>query len=167
MLLNFQKTNKGFSLIETIVYVAIFSILLASVSSATSLLFSSYQKTKVVRRIENSAILSMDRMVRDIRNASSVDAANSVFNVPYGALSLVSGATTTKYYLSNGQIYVEENGNTLGPMTLSNVNVSSLVFNYISTGTSEAIRVRMTISGSLSMPAKNFYDTAVLRGSYQ
>lgn len=167
MILNFRKESKGFSLIETIVYVAIFSILLASVTYATTVLFSSYQKTKVIRRIENSAIASLDRMERDIRDSKSVDLANSVFNVSPGVLTLISGATTTKYYISNNQIYISENGSVLGPITFSSVNVSSLIFNYISTSTSEAVRVSMTITGASSTPARNFYDTAVLRGSYQ
>lgn len=163
-----SKTNiKGFSLIETIVYVTIFSILLASVSYSTMILLSSYQKTKVVRRIENSAIASMDRMEKDIRNSTSVDTANSTFNTSSGSLSLISGSTTTKYYLLNNQIYISENGSVLGPITFSNVRVSSLIFNFISTSTSEAIKIEMTITGDSSTPIKNFYNTAVLRGSYK
>lgn len=166
MLFNKNK-NKGYSLVETIIYVAMLTVLIGAIVYATMILFSVYKRTKTIRSVEVSAIDSMDRIIRDIRNATSVNAGASSFNSSSGILGLISGATTTRFYLNNQRIYVEENGSVLGALTASGANVTSLIFRYIQATSSVAVKVEMTITSS-STPdfSKNFYDTAVVRGSY-
>lgn len=166
---NFKLKNKNgaYSIIETIIYVAMLTVLIGAIAYATMTLFSVYKKTKIVRSIEVSAVDSMDRIIRDIRNATSVNTAISSFNSSNGILALVSGTTTSRFYLSNQKIYVDENGTVLGALTSGSANVTSLIFRYIQATSSVAVKVEMTITSS-STPgfSKNFYNTAVLRGSY-
>ena len=162
--------KNGYSLVETVAYIAMFTILLSSVTYGTMILVKSYKDTKIVRKIETSALASMDRMVREIRNATSVNVAGSSFGNSSGILTINNGtSSTTRFYLSNERIYVDENGVVLGPITLSSVSVTSLVFRHIATTTSEAIKIEMTMEGNTSgtSTVSNFYNTAVLRGSYE
>lgn len=162
--------KKGYSLVEVIAYIAMFTVLLSAVTYGTMVLVKSYRDTKSVRKVENSALASMDRMVREIRNATSVDTGASSFGNSSGILTINNGpSTTTRFYLSNQRIYVDENGAVLGPITLSSVRVTSLIFRHIATTTSEAIKIEMTMAGHTSSPSvsENFYNTAVLRGSYE
>lgn len=157
---------KGYSLIETIVYTALLTILIGAITFATIKLFDSYKKTKVVRQIEVSALNSMDRIMREIRGADSVG-GESAFNTSSGVLSLISGATTTRFYLADEKINIDENGINVGSLTNASVKVSSLIFRYISASSSEAVKVEMTfLSSSTPNVSKNFYNTAVMMGSY-
>lgn len=168
----FIKNNKkGSSLIETLLYVGLLSIMVASITSGLGILLKTYQKIKVERKIENSAIASMDRIQREIRNANSVNVGSSSFNSSNGILSLegidTSGNTTSfRFYLSGGKIYIDENGTVLGPLSSSGVNVSSLLFNYVSTTTSAMVKTTMTLSSG-SSTEHIFYNSAILRGSYE
>ncbi len=165
--------NKGFSLVETVVYLGLLIVLLVAIIDSTVLLAKNYRNVKAVRSIENSAISSMDRMVREIRNAKSIDGAQTTYNSSPGSLKLnttdTSGtAQTLRFYLSGGKVIMERNGISIGQLTTSNAVVSSLIFRAISTSTSDAIKIEISIESgtTTSYVTKNFYETAILRNSY-
>lgn len=160
----------GYSLVETIVYIALFCVLMAAIIWSLASVVRAYQKMKAIRNVENSAVAAMDRMEREIRDADSVNSSQSTFGTSNGVLTLngntpTGTAETLKFYLTNGVVYVDQNGTQLGPLTFSNVKVSALTFNYFSNTNSSGVKISMTMQAS-STPASNFYDSAVLRGSY-
>ena len=63
---------------------------------------------------------------------------------------------------------LQRNGADVGPLSVSAAVVSSLVFRSISTSTSQAIKIELTVESGASTAyfTKNFYETATLRGSY-
>jgi len=123
----------------------------------------------------------MDRIIREIRSASTVDtSASCLFDPPFidgcdpelGFLKLnkvVSGSTeSVRFYVTNGRIMVEENGSETGPLTSSKIVIDSLKFRRSATSTGEALRIELSIMiGEDQSTIKNFYNTAVLRGAYQ
>ncbi len=171
---NSLKTKKGFSLVETLVYLALLVLMLLGVVNTLTALVSSYRKVSAVRAIETSAINSMDRILRETKDATGIDSALSSFNVTSGALALYGldangSSTPMKFALSGGRIVLYENNISLGPITSEDVNVTSLVFRQYSTTTSSAIKVEMIMTNVASSSfaiTKNFYGTAVLRGTY-
>lgn len=163
-----QSTKTGYTLPEVLIYIAILSVLLVAIVQSLLLLTNSYKNIKAVRSIESSAITAIDRMETDIRGAESINTGNSSFNVNPGVLTITTGATTTKFYVSNQRMYVDENGVQVGPLTNADVKVTSLIFRSISTTTSSAVKIEMSLQSSYSSAlTKNFYMTTVLRGSYQ
>ncbi len=178
--IKFKNTYKrGFSILESLVYVAILSVMLIAVINAMQLLASSYRGIKSLRSVEVAAINSMDRIIRETRSATSVNTAQTTFNVnlaqststafTLNGLDASSTAVTIQFYVSGSRLMLKENGITLGPLTPGNVAVTSLVFRSYSTTTSSAVKVEMiidTASSSGVTTSKNFYGTAVLRGSY-
>lgn len=168
-----QNYKKGFSLIEVIGYAAFMTIIMSVVVYATNALFVASKSIKAARQVENSAIASLDRMVRAVRSASDIDATQSSLGVANGILSLIiptsgGGSTVTKFYLSNQKVMVDEGGAQVGPLSMTGVRATSLKFFYLSTTTSKAIKVELTLLGPTSTPNINdtFYATAVMRGSY-
>ncbi|MEI6478662.1 MAG: type II secretion system protein [bacterium] len=162
---------KGFSLIETIIYVSLLSILISAIAWSVTSIFHSYNKMDDTRQVENSAMLSMDRMVKEIRNSRSVDLSNTATSTPNGYLTLndfdqEGDPETMKFYLLNDRVYADKNGVQLGPLTLDNVVVSSLVFRYFPNGNSAGIKIELGLK-TPSGVVNNFYDSAVLRNSYQ
>jgi Tfp pilus assembly protein PilV len=170
-IINKNLASRGFTLVETLIYMFLFVVLILGIINSTVLLAKNYRNIKSVRSIENSAISAMDRMTREIRDASSI--SSGTYNVNPGILILngtdSSGtAETLKFYVSNGRVLLDRNGINIGQLTQADANVSSLVFRSISTTTSSAVKIEMTIDNGSSTPyiTKNFYGTAILRSSY-
>lgn len=169
-----KNTMSGTSLVEAMIYIAILVVLFSGIVRGVFMLSNSYRNVKTYRSIESSAVSSMERMVREIRNATDINAGQTSYGISAGSLSLngtnASGtAYTVRFFASSSRLYLEENSTNVGPLTPSNVIVSNLTFRHFSTSTSEAVKIEMTISSASSSSvyfSKNFYGTAVLRGSY-
>lgn len=177
----FQTKNRGYSLIEAIFYIAIASVLFSSVIYGLGSVLAQYKRAKGISNVEKTAIIAMDRMIREIRSATSVDTSSScLFDPPLidgcdpelGILKLnkmVNGTlNAVRFYVTDGRIMVEENGIETGPLTSSKVTIDYLKFRRSATSTGETLRVELSVmpTGEDTM-IKNFQNTAVLRGSYQ
>ncbi len=169
---SFAKKHGGYSLVETIIYTALLAMLVAVISYVITVIYRANAIVKSTRDVENSAIAATDRMMREIRAASSVNLADSSFGVDDGELSLVipsgSGTRTVRFYLDNSKVIVDDNGSVTGPLTLTGTRATSLRFNYLVASTSEAVKFELVLIGPISAPgiSEKLYGTAVLRGSY-
>ena len=154
-----------------LIYIALL-VMIFMVVLKTLLSFSSTYRTIAANRIiEASAITSLERMTRDIRNATSIDAVNSTFGSNPGILSLITTqngvSTTTKFYVSSNTIQVDVNGTNIGPLTTSRVSVTSLIFTQLTGSTTNAVKIDMTLQGSNGNVTKTkiYHSTIVLKGS--
>lgn len=109
--------------------------------------------------------------LNDKTNVSSkIDIPNTVFDNASGSISLIlyNGNTsiTNRIYLSNGQVLWNKNGVLLGPLTLSDVRVTSLTFRNMTNSTFNGFKVEMTIDNGTSSEkymSEDFYDSFILR----
>ncbi len=168
-----SSSERGASLAEMLVYISILVILLAVMTRTAVTLSAGYRSLKASQNIESAAISSMERMTRDIRGASSVNAASSSLGSSPGALSLAmtdasGNPKAERFYLSGGILRLDENGAYSGPLTPAGTTVTSLVFRQISTQKSKGIKIEMTIAAfqGKATTTRNFYDTAELRMSF-
>ena len=169
--MNSIKNKKGFSLVEIIIYISLLAILTGAITWSIASILHSYNRMKDARAVENSAMASMDRMVKEIRNSKSVDLVHTATSTANGYLTLNDfdsngNSETIKFYLLNNRIFVDQNGSQMGPLTLESITVSSLVFRYFTNASSTGVKIEMAIQASTT-PVINFYDSAVLRGSYE
>ena len=168
--MSIKVKNSGYSLVEMIIYVAILSAISAIVVNMLLSLTGSYRTISALRIAEHSGIDSMERMTRDIRGATSVDTGNSTLNSSPGVLTLISTinfvSTTTKFYVQNGVLKVDINGSYFGPLTLSNTLVTNLVFRLLNSGTSNAVKIDLTVQGTVgaTTKTKTYHSTVILRG---
>jgi len=167
------KKNKGSSLLETLIYMFIFGLLSLAVTNALISLTRSYALIRSSASLESVAEVAMERISRDTRESLSVDFGSSVFDVSPGVLYLntkdQSGLDMTlRFFLSSGAVHVEENGTDLGPLSTSKATITRLVFTPITTVNSKGIKIELSAEAgtSTSYKTRNFYTTAVLRGSY-
>lgn len=173
--------QKGYSLIEAVIYISIATFLFSSVIYASVQILAQYKRAKNISNVEKTAVVAMDRIIREIRSASSVDTSGScLFDPPFadgcdpelGILKLnkvVGGSSETiRFYVTDGRIMIEENGIEIGPLTSTRASIDFLKFRRSATSTGEALRVELSIlpNGETETP-RNFYNTAVLRGSYR
>ena len=167
--------KRGFSLVETLFYVALLALSLLVVMQTLLVLTRSYAAFRAAGRIERDAALSLERMVREVRGANNIADAGSVFGVHPGRLRLntttaAGAARTVEFSVSGGALLLEEaeDGTAAGALTSSTTTVSNLVFRKITTTRSQGVKIEMTLSSGSGAAARSerFYATAVLRNSY-
>lgn len=170
----YTKRNKGHSLIEIIIYIAIFSALFVVVINSIVVVFRTYGTTRTNRDLQESGSIVMERLVREIHQAKNIDVTNSVLATSPGVLQLNSttqGGTVTvmRFVTSNGALNLYQDGTIIGNLLGQNVTVTSLIFRRITTTNGEAVKIEMTLrdNRSPSLKQANFYNTVILRGSYQ
>ncbi len=166
--------KKGFSLIELLIYIAIISMVFGLFTQIVLSVSKSYAEIAVIRNLDTGAISAMERITREVRASSSIDAANTVLGTSPGVLSLnqvdSNGTRSTVLFKTNNQnIQMKRDGNDQGTFLPSGVAVSSLVFSSINSGNSSAVKILMQLVGTSGKitRTKNYYNTIILRGSYQ
>ncbi len=163
--------KKGFSLAETIVYIALLAIIFIVVINSLVAIMTSYYTVKSSKDIENSAMLGLDRIERDTKNAASIASISTSTNpnsITINTFDTNGNPLVDRFYVATGTLSVDENGIYSGPLSVSGVTVTSLIFSPINTGNSSGVRIQMTLqtgSGN-AFKSKNFFDTALMRGSY-
>src|SRR3989344_7004022 len=109
---------KGFSVLEVLIYTAILALISAlSVGSILSV-YKGFSSTTAMSRISRNGELILDRIVRDIRSASSTDTGISVFGIHPGVLQL--GSMPIKYSLLSTTLLRKEGAGAEQNVTLSN-----------------------------------------------
>lgn len=168
---NLNKRNAGFSLIEMLIYISLLVFMLIVIINILNGISKSGRLLKSSKNIDNSALVSMERIVREIRLAESVS-ASSTLGVNPGTLILsgvddLNNPRTVEFGLDSGLIIMHENGVGLGPLNLSEARVTNLVFNLLTSSSSRAVRTQMTIESGTSTwyKSEKFYSTTILRKS--
>lgn len=158
---------------EFIVYIAIFSIL--SMGIITSLVVSMrlYTVAQANHTLQSDGELSMERMIREIRSLDTITTGSSALNTHPGVLTLsgedASGnPRTVSFSISNGSLVMYENSSLVGSLTSPNVTVTNLVFNRITTGVGEAVKIQISLRTNRAfVSSTSFNSTIILRGAYE
>lgn len=161
--------KKGLSLIEVVVYVAIIALILVAVVNLLLSFSSATAKIKNTRTISISAQTTLDRVLQEARAAQRVVFSDSVFNMSPGVLKLegIGGSPTTTFSVVSGRIQIVQ-GSAPVFLTGGRATVDSLIFRIATTSISESVKIELQVSAGSgnTKVAKNFYTSAVLRGSY-
>lgn len=147
------KGQFGFTLVETLIYIAIISgIMLAFVTFSISI-SDSKNKAYVVTEVQENARIALEIISQKIRSAVEVNTGFSIFGVDPGVLSLAmdepdKNPTILDLSADNGLLRIKEGVNNPVIITNSKVRVANLVFtNLTSPNTDrENIRVEITIT---------------------
>lgn len=165
----FLKRQSGYSLLELLIYVALFSALSVLLVKSLITSLNVYAAAQSYRRVQAEGELAMERIVREIRSATSITTASSTFDSSPGTLVLVgtdsAGASrTVTFSVVSNQLQINDNG-TVGTLTSSTISISSLIFRRITTSYSSAVKVELTLATSVGRSVSaSFYDTVILRG---
>jgi Tfp pilus assembly protein FimT len=154
--------KNGYSLVEILVYLAIFTALSILVINSFMSVLSTFSVTNMNRKILESGSTSMDRITREIRQAKLADVGTA------GTLVL-TGDTTTKIAKENGSLNFYKNNVLQGNLLGQKLSVTNLSFSQITTAKSMAVKIIMTLqySDGKNIKSENFYDTIILRGGYK
>lgn len=164
----FIQRGKGFTIVEMLFYISIFSILFLVIINAMILMLSSFKETMVNRDLLEGGVV-MERMAREIKNGVNITTATT------GDLDFFihdennPGNTITYHFVLVGtKILAKSNNIDIGDVSSPDISVTALDFTKISTVNSKAIRITLTIKSNRfgSTRTETFYDTVVLRGIY-
>ncbi|MEI8130384.1 MAG: hypothetical protein WCG55_02670 [bacterium] len=134
----------------------------------------SYRVMRSTNDLIDSAHVSMERMTREIRGATSIDLTTSVFGTDPGVLKLnttdsLGVSKTVEFDMTGGALeMVDSSYGTPTDLTGESVAVTSLIFRKITPAHGSAVKVEMTLH-SLRSPIDrsiSLTDTVELRGSY-
>ncbi|MEI8339121.1 MAG: type II secretion system protein [bacterium] len=162
-----QKSTAGFTLIEMLVYLAIFIVLVMAITSSLVYLSKSYQELAQRKNLTNSAVSVLNRISFETRQASSINIANSVFGTSSSRLYLDSkntdGSNTNyDFYLDSSVLKLKKDGVDQGALTLPGVAVNSFeIYRPVGTSTN-AVTVKMSLTSGTK--TGDFGTTAVIRG---
>jgi type II secretory pathway pseudopilin PulG len=167
------NTKKGITIVETVIYTAILTIVLTLIVQVMFSIVRTHRVVRLKQSIESSATLSMERMLREIRNATSVDVGGSTFGSSPGRLTLdgtdANGLPyTITFDLSGGTIRISSNGSAPGNLSLPGVTADSLIFRNMNNSISSGVKVELSLSGSTGAESRtlDLFGFAVLRNSY-
>lgn len=167
-------SRRGVSLIEVIVYVAIFAVLSALTVNILLSISQALTAIRVTRAFNGTAAVAMERMIREIRQARDIVEGESTLGASPGVLTLDTyvdpGGNTKikrKFSISGGALTLQEGSNPSIPFT-AGVTIANLTFWSTGAPSSQAVRVELALTAGSGkyMKQQTFYGTAVLRGSY-
>jgi len=167
--------SAGFSLIEIIIYIAIFGTVSLFAVNIIFTTIKAYNNFKIVKDLKSAVEISLERMSREIQLANNIDISRSILSVSPGKIYLntvdfdTGSLKTVEFFVSGGAIAIVKNGLLEEYLTSSSTEVLTLVFREIvSSTTSKAIKIEMDLrarKGGFEKSEK-FYTTAILKNSY-
>ncbi len=155
-----------------ILYVSICSLLLFSLSDMFAYLLGSKVKSQAITEVNQQGFQIMHLITYSIRNAKSIDSPSISNSSPSLSITTQTPALSpTVFSTSSSTLYTQEGGGVSIPVTNSRVEVSSLLFENISSASSTDRVVRISFTLSYKNPSgrqeytysKTFNGSATLR----
>ncbi|MEK9209440.1 MAG: type II secretion system protein [Patescibacteria group bacterium] len=166
-----KKNFPGFTLIEVLIYAAIFAVVSVLVLDVIFLMAKTTKQLKAGRDINSAAASIIERMTREIKLADGIDVSESSFDASPGKLVLNSidfkteESATIAFYLAGTNLMMQKDSLAAEALNSPKVKVSSLVFREVENSVqSKAVKIELEIK-ALSKTEK-FYNSAILRRSY-
>lgn len=165
-----MSKNKGFSLIEMLIYMSIMVLMLAVIMNIVISIIRSGRIIGALRSIEDSAVTSAEHLTRELRQTESINTGLSVLDSNPGRLVLegkdsLGVPRTVEFYLSGGQLFYKENGVDIGALSQSDAQVSNLIFRRFAGSNSEGAKIELTIESGVGEyhRLRHYYFSALLR----
>lgn len=141
--------NKGMTLVETLVAIAIMSLLVVTVASLFVALSKGERRNQIASDVESQASFIVYQLAQSARNGSAITSPSQ--GASSNALSLAlpssTGENPTQYQLSNGVLLGSYSSGAPVSLSSDTVVVTNLLFeNITAPNTKGAVRVSFTIS---------------------
>jgi hypothetical protein len=139
----------AFTLIETVLYLALFNVIFLSVIGFTISMTESNRKAEYANAIEKNAIFISEHVQQTFSKANAIDAPNTTYLDSNGKIRLQVLGGFKEYSLLNGVVVVG-NGTTITPISDSLVTITSFFVEPVTTSTGLQTGAKITINFSAS-----------------
>ncbi len=169
---NTNDTKPGFTLLEFLLYMSLFSLLLFGLTALFGIVLQSRAKYQSISEVEQSGAQAMRIITQYVRLSTGISAPLIGTTSTTLVLSMVSSTINpTVFDMSGGRLRMQQgSGSVMALTSAQQVLVSSLSFaNYGQSGTTGSIRIQFDISKvNPSQRAefqyqKTYYGTASVR----
>ena len=142
-----ENYKNAISLVETVLYIAIFSIIFTSIVGFALTIAQSNQNANLRNNIERSAIFLDEHITESFLSSNSIDNNESVFNQNDGLIKIYNSTNSYIYSLSDGRIIIDSNG-TQNYLTSPDLNVSKFLIEEVlsPTGSTTGVRISFQIN---------------------
>lgn len=160
------QQQKGFTLIETLIYIACFALILIAIAEISISVNKVYAHVRALGTLQTSAINSFQNLSRDTKAASQVQMLS---NNPAHFI-LTSGAqgntSTQEYYVDGGMLYLKKNNSQIITLIDSSVQVSDFEVYPVSAGSSTALTTKLSLQifENGATTTQNFQLTDLMNG---
>lgn len=147
------------SLIELLLYMAVFSMIVLVISSFLFSILRSQTKNQTIAEVEQQGVLAMERITQLIRNAEGINSpsigeSDSEISIDMSE----AGLDPTIINLSGDTLYMKEGAGSPIELTNSNIIVTDLTFFNLSRSDAPGnIRIEFTIS-HVNPEGRNEYE---------
>jgi type II secretory pathway pseudopilin PulG len=166
--MKFFSSQKGFTLVEMILYVSICSILLLCLSTFLSFLLDARVRSQSITEVNQQGFQVMTLMTQTIRNGRSIQTPS--IGTTTQTLSITTSnpvVNPTLFDVSSTSIRITEGSNTAIALTNSRVVASGLTFQNVSSGSSteKIIRISFTLDSVNQSGRSEYSFTKSFNGS--
>lgn len=149
-----KKNNLGFTLAEILVYIAVLSLIMLTVSSLFLWVSRANSKAKAIKETLDNTRRAMGVITYEIREARSIYTPTSALDISPGQLSLETtkhlpeGETTAyvDFYLCGARLCLKKEGENPIALTSDKVEITNLEFSQIATtSTVPSIQINLKI----------------------
>lgn len=145
-----MNASRGFTLIETLIYIAIIGLLAGGLISFTLSIIGTRAKAYVAQEVHSNMRSAVDTISQKIRASTGVNTGASTFDADPGILSLVMAdaaldPTIISLNHDNGSLQIKEGAAAPLFITANAVNITNLVFTNM-TGASPRENIKFTIT---------------------
>ncbi len=152
-----KKSNnkKGYTLIELIIVIGIFSLLIASITGFFVVTIRGKAKSQARIEAQEQARIVVDRIAYEIRRAKSVNALSKV-NINLASSSgstfildvpaTASSRNPTTFSVVNGILYMKYGTDTAIPLTSKDISITSLVFSNLTSANNRSKNVLVSMN---------------------
>ncbi len=160
-------------MLELIVYVSIVAVMAVLSVQAMFSIMRAFDEIKSFSSVRESGVITLERMIKEIRFSKSIDYTGTTFNTNPGRLKLNATdengySKIMEFYVSNGSLNIIDDGVEKGTITGSSTSITNFVLRESTTNKGVLIKIEMTIRDNRATNPKsvNFYGSAVLREAY-
>ncbi len=151
--------KRGITLIETLLYVAIISILFTAFTFLLLTFLRARIKNQVISNIDQQSVLVIHEITQAIRNAETI--TSPAVGSPSSTLildALSVGVDPTRFDVANGVLRIQEGAGSAVALTNNRVEVTDLTFSNLTAGSSPGIiQIELTLS-SANPSGRNEYE---------
>ena len=154
-----RRSQKGYTLIELILYITVLGSLLMGISLFFVTATSARVKNQTIAEVDRQGTTALEYVTQTIRNASSI--TSPAAGGTGSSLTLVvptSSLSPTIFSVSSGVLQVQEGASAAVGLTNSKVTISSLTFKNLSrSGTPGVVQVSFIVT-RVNAGNRNEYD---------
>lgn len=160
-----NSPQRGFTLLEMVVYISIFATVVVVLTTITLTILSTKNQTRAARITYEEARFILERINNRIRIAPGMDTGNSIFGQSEGKIVLkspVAETNLTTIELVNGVVMETVAGREASALSSADVDVTDLLFTLVrSSETENTIQTSITIEFRNEKRKDLFAETAL------